>query len=255
MKKVLQKGILWYLRYFPIDYGKGLLDKIIDLPAEGSNVLFKTPNGIWFTLDLRDHVMRQIFLRGIYERNTYRHLSKLAKPYMNFIDVGANIGAYTLNMGKLLTKGKVFSFEPNPRTLVFLKENIKINQLNNINIVEMGLSDKDEIAHLYTPSLTTASINKNQTSSEKEVIQLTTLDAYCDKYNIPNVDILKIDIEGHEMKCLHGAINLMKKTKKMILVVEIDNNCERAGYSRDELFDFIIRMGFNAHAPKGAPFG
>lgn len=255
MKGILQRGILWYLRYFPIDYGKELIDKLVDLPIKENNLLFKAPGGNQYKLDLKDHVMRQIFLRGIYERNTYRHLSKLIKPEMTFVDAGANIGAYTLNIGKLLTKGEVFSFEPNPRALVYLKENIKINKLNNINVVEMGLSDKDEIVALYTPSLTTASINKNQASSEKEVIQLTTLDAYCSKHNISNVDVLKIDTEGHEMKCLTGANDIIKQTKKMILVVEIDDNCERAGYSREELFDFIIHLGFKAYKPRGAPFG
>lgn len=248
----MNKLLLNYFRHFPIDYGKHLLINHIKLPEE---VIYYTGNdGVKYKLDPRDHVMSQIYLRGVYEKNTIRHLLKLIKPGDIFVDVGTNIGAYSLVIGKNLPTGKVISFEPNPKALAFLEENIKLNKLNNIQVNKMGLSDKNETAVLFTPSLTTASINKHQNSGEKSTIELTTLDEFCEKNNITNIDILKIDIEGHEFKCLEGAKDIISKSKKMILIMEIDDNCLNIGMKKEDLFNYVIQLGFKAFLPKGYPF-
>lgn len=250
----MNQALLNYLRKFPIDYGKTFLESKINLPLAERDFEYKSSNGIKYYLNLKDHVMRQIFLRDIYEKNTIRHLVKLVKPGMTFIDVGANVGAYTLNIGRLLTEGKVFSFEPNPRAIKYLKKNIELNGLKNTQVLELGLSDREETAVLNTPSLTTASINKHTTSQETETIKLTTLDKFCKENSLDNIDLIKIDTEGHEMKCLKGASEIIEKNKKLILVVEIDDNCTTAGYTKEELFNYITNMGFKGFSPKGYPF-
>ena len=251
----MKRALLSYLRKFPIDFGKGFLEKKINLPITKEDFEYQSSNGLKYYLNLKDHVMRQIYLRDVYEKNTIRHIAKYVKPNMVFVDVGANIGAYTLNIGKLLTEGEVFSFEPNPRANRYLRKNIELNELSNIHILEKGLSDKEETVVLYTPSLTTASINKNSTSKETEIIELTTLDEFFVESRLKTIDVIKIDTEGHEMKCLKGAKETFKKNKKMMLVVEIDDNCLSAGYSKEELFGYITDMGFKAFSPKGYPFG
>ncbi|MFD1552694.1 hypothetical protein DNU06_08985 [Putridiphycobacter roseus] len=249
----MSKIILNYLRRFPIDYFKNHLIKYVKLP-EG-DIIYKSYTGLKYKLNLKDHVMKQVYLMGIYEKNTFRQLSKYVKTTDTFVDVGANIGTYTLGLSSLIKKGRIISFEPNPRALVYLEENIKMNQIENITVNAVGLSNKDETLTLYTPHLTGASIHKFKDSDQQETISLTTLDSYCKKNNINNIDILKIDIEGHEFKCLQGAVNIIKKSKNMILIVEIDDNCLKANISKEDLFEFIQNMGFNAYLPKAFPFG
>ena len=246
--------LLYYLRNFPVDYGKLFLEKKVKFPANKSGVEFNSPNGIKYVLDLNDHVMRQIFLKGVYERNTLRHLKKLARPDMTFVDVGANIGAYTLNMSKFLTNGRVISFEPNPRAVKYLKRNIELNNFKNVQLVEAGLSDKEEEAILYTASLTTASINKGKDSPEQEQIKLTTLDLFCRKNGVNNIDLIKIDVEGHEVKCLEGAAEIIDKSKQMVLIMEIDDNQKKLGLEKNDLFNSVIKKGFKGFLPKGFPF-
>jgi len=246
--------ILYYLRNFKIDYGKHIFEKQVKLPENRKGIEFENPDGIKYVLDLTDHVMRQIYLKGVYERNTMRHLIKLARPDMTFMDVGANIGAYTLTMAKHLKQGKVISFEPNPRTINYLQRNIDLNGFKNIRIVDVGLSDKEEEVTLYTSSLTTASINKGKNTSEVEQIKLTTLDKFCSENNISSIDLIKIDIEGHEAKCLKGAEQMIAKSKEMVLIMEIDDNCKAVGLEKNELFHSITDKGFKGFKPRGYPF-
>lgn len=205
-------------------------------------------------MDTTDHVMRQLFLMGRYEKNTIRHVLKLSQPGDLFVDIGANIGAYSVVLAYQLKKGKVIAFEPNPRALEFLEKNIALNNLKNIQIERKGLSDKVEDATLYSPSLTTASINKHQDSDVKSSIELTTLDLYCRSNGIDNIDILKIDIEGNEFKCLEGAKEIIGKSRNMKLILEIDDNCLNVGMKKEDLFNYVMEMGFRAFLPKGYPF-
>ena len=244
--------ILNYCRNFPLDYGKGSLLKYIKIPDE--IVYVKNKYGTEYKLDPSDHVMKQIYQRGVYENNTLRHLLKLAKPTDTFVDVGANIGAYSLAMSKHLTEGRVIAFEPNPKALEFLEENIKINKLTNIMVNKVGLSDKKETAILYSTSLATASINKHQETGKQETIELLTLDSFCEENKIEKIDLLKIDVEGHEFKCLEGAKEIFKKSKNMILVMEIDDNCLNVGITKNELFKYVTDLGFRGFVPRGFPF-
>jgi FkbM family methyltransferase len=245
--------ILNYLRNFPIDHFKNKLERFIKLPK--NEVLYTNPYGIKFKLDLNDHVMRNIYLRGVYERNTFRHLCKIVKPQDTFVDVGANIGAYSIGLSPFLNKGKIISFEPNPRAIQYLEENIRHNKLKNITVNRLGLSDNLEKATLYnTSNLTTASLNVIKNSDQKEETSLITLDKYCKDNNIDKIDILKIDIEGHEYKAIKGAVEIITKSKSMVLVAEINDCTLHTGHSKQELFEFIVSLGFNAFLPKGFPF-
>jgi FkbM family methyltransferase len=244
--------LLGLLRHFPIDHGKDRLARFVQLPKEP--VIYTDPSGIIWHLDPGDHVMRQLFLHGQYERNTLRHLKKLSRPTDLFVDVGANIGAYSLVMSRELSKGHVLSFEPNPRTLKFLYKNIALNHFGNISVEPIGLSDKPGSMTLFTPSLTQASLHKHKGSTEQENIRLTTLDQYCSDNDIRSIDILKVDIEGHEVNFLKGAQEIISRSDRMILVMEIDDNCTNVGKSKNDLLHQILNLGFRAFKPTAFPF-
>lgn len=244
--------ILNYCRNFPLDYGKSQLLKYTRVPNEIVHI--KNKHGIQYKLDPSDHVMKQIYQRGVYENNTLRHLLRLIKPSDTFVDVGANIGAYSLALSRHLKTGKIIAFEPNPKALEFLEENIRLNKLKNITVNKLGLSDQKETAVLYSTSLATASINKHQETGHQDTIHLTTLDSYCEENKIEEINVLKIDIEGHEFKALQGAKNIINNSKKMILIMEIDDNCLNVGISKNELFSYVVELGFKAFVPRGFPF-
>jgi len=196
--------------------------------------------------------MRKIYTMGMYERNTVKQLIKLAKPDMTFVDVGTNIGAYTLNLAPHVKQ--CYSFEPNPRTLKYLNANVKLNDFKNIEVVPMGLSDKDEELDIHIQSLGSSSFNKHQQLGDSERVKLTTIDKYTEQHNIDRIDMIKIDVEGHEMKCLLGGEETIKRNKKMVAVLELDNNTHITGHTKEDYLEFMDRHGFKAYAPKGFPF-
>jgi FkbM family methyltransferase len=245
---------LTYLRHFPIPYGKSSLSKRVVLPEE--KLVYKNALGTLFMLDTKDYVMKQIYLFDIYEKNTVRHILKFLKPTDLFVDIGANIGAYSIIMATRLPQGRVISFEPNKRAASFLEQNIELNGLQNMTIEPFGLSDKKETAimYSYTAGMTTASFNKGFDSPLKEEIPLITLDEYCDQNRIKEIDIMKIDVEGHEPKVLEGAKDVIRRSKRLKLIMEIDQNTDKFG-GRLELFNSVISLGFKAYLPKAYPFG
>ncbi len=202
--------------------------------------------------------MRSIYSRGVYEANTIRHIVAMIKSGRFgeepvFIDVGANIGAYSLVLAKLAPAGTVYAFEPNSKALRYLKNNILLNDLRNVLVFEHGLSNITGEAVLFNDSMTQASIHKKGADGKCETIELKRLDDVCLENRINKVDLIKIDVEGHDLEVLKGADQIIRENPRLVVVLEIDSNAELTE-SKEKLFDYMLSLGFTAHLPKGFPF-
>lgn len=262
----MNRLLLKYLRKFPIDRGKKKISWKIDLSKSERYQDYTNSDQIKFSLDLEEYQMREIFLFDIYEKNTIRHIKKLLRKIkskkITCVDVGANIGFYSLTIAKYLSNEdiKIHSFEPNPVTLDSFERNLNNNpdlkikiKLNNI-----GLSDKKEVLELFyiDSNKGAASVYSGIEGRKSVEINLDTLDNYCTENRIKNIDFLKVDIEGAEMKFLLGAEQIIEASEKMILIMElVEENCTAAGYASNELFNMIIKKGFKAYLPKSWPQG
>lgn len=260
---IVQKLLLYYLRNFPNDFGKSQLVKYVKLPSFRGDVVYKSKNGIYWILDLNEYQMKQIFVYDIYERNSIRHLLKIIRNKIGnrfvFIDVGANIGFYSLTIARACKdfEYQIHCFEPNPFTHSLLNENIKKNRVNNIILNRMGLSDREATATLTynQQNLGTANTFTTNATGIQDQIQLQTLDKYCNEKGIKKVDIIKVDIEGGEFDFLKGAKDILYKSRTVLMIMEIvEANCNRAGYTSKQLFDYCIQLGFKAYLPKAWPF-
>ncbi len=251
--------LLAFLRRCPLSYGKCALARWISLPDSPLPLTFTTPAGLTFNLDLREHQMRQIFLYGWYEENTVRNLSRFLRPGMTFVDVGANVGQYSLFANRHVGEtGKVFAFEPSPRALKFLRENIVLNRAERIVVEEMALSDIPGSASLKVPrspdNVGLASLwAGNPADVDSVSVSVTTLDEYFGSRGL-SIDVLKLDAECAEAHVLRGAASLLKPGRPMVVVCELgDDGLRRAGSSSQEVFEFMRSRGFHACAPRGVP--
>jgi FkbM family methyltransferase len=136
----------------------------------------------------------EIIYKHCYE--PYPHLFQTKNPV--FIDAGANIGTFTVYVANQVTEGKIISIEPENRNFQRLKDNIRINELMNVELVHAALSDINDATCLITGrsgSGTIMSIDKKKYHQECKTITMNSLIL---KYEIKKIDFLKIDIEGAE---------------------------------------------------------
>lgn len=175
---------------------------------------------------------------------------KTEKPVC--IDVGGNTGYYSAEILKRFPKAFIHIFEPNTNTFEILKDNLtKTNQVN-LNNLALGDTEKEidiyTYAHQKTSGHTSAYSDVFADKLKKEnilklTVSQTTLDRYCNENDIPEIDFLKIDVEGHEHKVLLGAANLLKSNSIKIIQFEFN---EMNVASRVFLKDFYeILPGFS----------
>lgn len=250
----MQDLLLKYLRKFPLDYGKSILAKRIQLPKEST--LYTNSLGVKFMLDMDEYQMRNIYLYDIYERNTYKNLERILKEDDVFIDVGANVGFYALNISTLLPKGEIHSFEPNPYVLKYYLQNYKLNNPGNIRINKFGLSDSSKIVKIFFDSDNTGAGSIFRKDG-KEVfdIELKKFDEYYNDNNLKKINVIKVDIEGSELDFLKGAEYAIKQNKKLVVIIEMmQENFVKAGYKSQDITEFLFSRGFKAYLPKPFPY-
>lgn len=160
---------------------------------------------------------------GTYEINVFKYLYKSIGEGDTILDVGAWIGQYTLLISNLVgKKGKIYSFEPDSRAFMILHENISKNNLKNVYIEKCGLSNVIGKKKLYLyegagKSVSFLIFDKKEKGLKYELIDITTLDRFCEENNIhPNG--IKIDVEGAEGSVIEGAKNTIERCSPWILL-------------------------------------
>jgi FkbM family methyltransferase len=192
------------------------------------------------------------FVLGRYELETMYLLEKLLRPGMVMVDVGANIGYFSLQASKIVgSTGKVFSFEPDPSTFLLLKKNVKANKLEKTIIpINEAVKAKSGYSPFYigVKSSGVGSLFKAPgTGSTKVTVKTTSLDEYFEKLNWPKIDFIKIDVEGAEKFVLEGMNQVVKRNNDIFLIMEFGPECqESAGVSNNQFFDMLFMLGFKS---------
>ena len=139
-----------------------------------------------------------------------------------FVDIGANLGKYTILMGRRLKdKGIVVSIEPEVHTVRLLKRNVEINKLENVFVVGKACSSKNgkEILYLegtkYSGGL--HSLKKYGHHVRETIVNVEKLDSILSRLKIKRVDLIKIDTEGTELDVLKGAQKTLKNHHPKII--------------------------------------
>ena len=198
-------------------------------------------NGIRFSLDISDYMQYCLYF-GI-KTEPRERLYSLVEEGTTIIDVGTNIGETLLNFALLNKRGVNIGFEPVPFLFERAKENIRLNRAENIVLLNLALSnDNSTLFFNYVNNNNSGGIfltSETTMESASSRVQSIRLDDYVACNNTKNISLIKIDVEGFEMKVLQGAIQTIKKHKPT-LFLELDNNLLRKQQSNArELIDFI----------------
>jgi FkbM family methyltransferase len=170
--------------------------------------------------------------RLVRDKHYEPHVSALLRQYLypgdTFIDVGANVGYFTLlGASRVGPAGRVHSFEPNPRTFRELQRNAALNRFHWVSLNNLAVSNQSGIVQLWVGSeIDSGLASMRQTSellSETIICRSTTLDDYVAHQQLGKIRAIKLDIEGAELLALQGAQGMLRGDCRPDLVV-----CEMA---------------------------
>jgi len=192
----------------------------------------------------KENLTTQIFKRVVEEGHTV-------------VDIGANIGYFTLLAARLVgKKGKVYAFEPEPRNYSILLKNIALNGYENVapmpkavsntaGIVRLYLSSKDIGAHTIRQYHDKKQFDEKE-SGEFVEVESVTLDEFFDDKKRP-IDVIKMDIEGAEMAALLGMDRVIRENKNLKMFIEFyPSAIKEMGYPPEELVDKLLNgYGFS----------
>lgn len=232
-------------------HGKATCSQLVQKGDERN--LYETKSGAFFWLNSTGYVDRCIMESGVFEPLSTQVVQQLVKPGDIVLDVGANIGYYTVMLSRLVgEQGKVICFEPTSHYGRVLEKNIQANGLQNVETVRVGLSDKaqeleiqigEHSATLHVPG------NKKLNFSEK--IQLLPLDVYLDDHPLARIDFIKIDVDGHEPLFLAGAKETLNRHEPVILLEISHLHYLNAGYMAWEFYDLLKNEGYYIYHENG----
>jgi FkbM family methyltransferase len=165
-----------------------------------------------------DWLGENIFL-GSYEKKELLMLANISNPRWVALDIGANIGYYSLFLEKSLHCSRILAFEPSPREYKLLQENLTGNRCDKVTTFNLALGDVESTIKLYLSSdnIGKNSINYFDTSDQEVTVPMKVLDVFLNDQNLDSIDFIKIDVEGAEPMVLKGAAATIQKFKPVIL--------------------------------------
>jgi len=199
----------------------------------------------------------QILFHGYYEPEIGRLLLRLLGPNSIALDVGANIGCHALTMSTAADHSvKVYAFEPHPRVFARLAANIALNPAVKVEATNCALGAKAGEITLYAPaaahpqsilSSVHAGVLRDKVppgSIETFKVSVRTLDSFVRDLNIERLNLIKVDVEGHELQVLQGAAESLTRFQPRILFELSVENWHRAGYDFDDIAEFFESLGY-----------
>lgn len=208
---------------------RSILPESVPIPVHSDLTIFVDP------MDVRGpsfHMVREFFqpevaLNG-YEPRERRFIHNAFRARGGrgvFLDVGANIGLYSLPLAREFSELAIYSFEPHPRNISCFRKSIFANQFKNVHLLPFGLSKFRAMKELYIDetdsgghSLIESNMWNNKKKSKSIQIELRTLDEWAGEIHLERIDVLKIDVQGVEPDVFDGGMKTLKKFQPDILI-------------------------------------
>ena len=193
--------------------------KINDFTMSTLKSDFAEVQGHKMYVGVRDNL--HLSINEVYEPLETELVKKEIKKGDVVIDIGANVGYYTLIFAKLVgDEGKVYAFEPEPYNFNLLKKNIEINGYKNIILEQKGISNKNGKTILYIGAQGTGGHSFADDGTRTPIdIEIVYLDDYFKDYE-GKIDFIKMDIEGAEPLAIEGMSSILNKNKNLKVMSE-----------------------------------
>lgn len=205
-----------------------------------------------------DVLAKPIFM-GSFEPEVGRFLIAFLRPGMVCIDIGANIGVFTLLMAELVGfGGQLHAFEPGPSEFEQLKANVALNSLTNVTLNPVAVCAENGDAKLTVCGEGWGAFNTlGQVSHpgvradvKRDILKVptVTLDSYIRDHDINRIDLVKVDVEGAELMVLQGARALLDQAIAPTWAIEVaDATTKGLGYPAKAICDYLSSYGYTLY--------
>jgi FkbM family methyltransferase len=179
-------------------------------------------------------------------------LRRLVRPGMRIVDVGANVGLYSLLLAGLVGEsGCVYSFEPEPRLYATLRENCAANGITNVVPFEYAAGPSSARKTFYRSTFNSGNNSLGCGPFDAATLEVTVV-RVDDIVPVEKIDFVKIDVQGHELGALAGMKRLLSSSPDVRVFFEFwPGGLERAGSSPEALLGFFRERGFKLYETAG----
>jgi FkbM family methyltransferase len=208
-----------------------------------------TRHGFSMIVDLGEWIGQHIYMTGDFEPSTARLLHSRLRDGDIAVDVGANIGFFTLVASQRVgPSGKVYAFEPVPSTNAALRDNLRINSAGNVVVHQVALSNCDGMVTIYEGP-----------ARNKGLSSMRRIDDAARELNVPSaaldhidldtgpIRLVKIDVEGAEQLVIEGMVECLKRWHPWLIVEITDGFLARFGHSALSLSGKLRELGYRMY--------
>lgn len=202
-------------------------------------------------VDLRTSIGREILLTGAFDPIVFQPLAQRLRPGDTFVDVGINIGYYSLlALEKVGPTGQVHGFDIDPRPLGLIRKTIKENNLQNLHLHAVAVGDR--VGQGVLVKMSDSGHSYMTSNAAGSLMPMTTLDALYEAGELPPARAIKIDIEGGEYGVLKGARRYILESRPMIVFEAQNKFLARNEADLDDVFRFLQTCGYTWKMLAGA---
>lgn len=180
----------------------------------------------------------------------HRLIPRLLLPGQTAFDIGANVGAYALQISKVVgTNGRVFAFEPYPLSANRLRSIVRFLRVPNVSVIESAITNETSTVLLSTPkkgvggSYDALIHVENSSEGDGTRVRTTTIDSEMKRIGLASLDFIKCDVEGSEWMVFDGGRQTISAYQPAILCEVDEKWAKRYHHTPDEVFRLVKDLG------------
>lgn len=208
-------------------------------------VVFDWINGSRFLVRTGERGITGNIYTGLHEFSDMAFLLHFLRPEDLFVDVGANVGSYTI-LASAVVGARSYAFEPVPRTYGRLVENMRLNHLDDrVLCINKGVgAEQGSLVFTSDRDTTNHAVASGEEAANTIMVDVTSLDG---ALRDESPTLLKIDVEGFETRVLEGSRAVLRKPTLQSVIMELNGSGARYGFDESRIVRGMHDFGFKGY--------